>query len=53
MVRRTPRKSVDRVNSKNLMKKAQEARDTMLAELSKGNYNSAASELAGENWTGA
>ena len=43
MVRKTNRKSVERSDSRNLLKKALEARDTMHSELEKGNFNSAAS----------
>ena len=43
MVRKTNRKAVDRSDSRNLLKKAVEARDTMHSELEKGNFNSAAS----------
>jgi HEPN domain-containing protein len=43
MVRKTNRKPVDRSDSRNLLKKAVEARDTMHSELEKGNFNSAAS----------
>ena len=43
MVRKTNRKPVDRSDSRNLLKKAVEARDTMHSELEKGDFNSAAS----------
>lgn len=43
MVRKTNRKPVDRSDSRNLLKKAVEARATMHSELEKGNFNSAAS----------
>src|SRR4030042_491618 len=43
MVRTTNRKYVDRWDSRNLLKKALEGRDTMHSELEKGNFNSAAS----------
>ena len=43
MVRKTSRKPLDRSDSRNLLKKALEARDTMHSELRKGNFNSAAS----------
>jgi|GEM_PF-728174 len=43
MVRKINRKAVDRSDSRNLLKKAVEARDTMHSELEKGNLNSAAS----------
>ena len=43
MVRKTSRKPVSKLDSKNLLKKATEARDTMHSELEKGNYKSAAS----------
>ncbi len=43
MVRKTNRKSVERSDSRNLLKKAIEARDTMHSELEKGSFNSAAS----------
>jgi HEPN domain-containing protein len=43
MVRKTNRKPVDRSDSRNLLKKAVEASDTMHSELEKGNFNSAAS----------
>ena len=46
MVRKTSRKPVSKLDSKNLLKKAAEARDTMHSELEKGNYNSAASSAA-------
>ncbi len=43
MVRKSNRKSVERSDSRNLLKKALEARDTMHSELDRGNFNSAAS----------
>ncbi|RJP32155.1 MAG: HEPN domain-containing protein [Actinobacteria bacterium] len=43
MVRKTNRKPVDRSDSRNLLKKAVEARATMHSELEKGDFNSAAS----------
>jgi HEPN domain-containing protein len=43
MVRKTNRKPVERSDSRNLLKKALEARDTMHSELEKSNFNSAAS----------
>lgn len=43
MVRKTNRRSVEKADSRNLLKKALEARDAMHSELEKGNYNSASS----------